>query len=145
MSKIIHTNVLILSNSVNCENWAGILTKIWWWSARFSGVTLTKAKGKQLLQRRAAHQTVLGECKRKSNINMHIHTHTHTHQLNNFIESFRLEMTFKIKSNHSSNVVIPLLIHTSLKYSQGWGLNHLPEQPVPMPDCSFHEEILPDS
>jgi len=30
------------------------------------------------------------------------------------------------------------------EHLQGWGLNHLPGQPVPMPDHSFSEEIFPN-
>jgi len=30
------------------------------------------------------------------------------------------------------------------KHLQGWGLNHLPGQPVPMPDHSFSKEIFPN-
>ena len=30
------------------------------------------------------------------------------------------------------------------KHLQEWGLNHLPGQPVPMPDHSFSKEIVPN-
>ena len=56
-----------------------------------------------------------------------------------------LEKTSKIiESNHPPNVTI-LLNHTPkchmylfFKRVQGWGLNHLPGQPVPMSDRKHH-------
>ncbi|KAK4812373.1 hypothetical protein QYF61_018823 [Mycteria americana] len=35
------------------------------------------------------------------------------------------------------------LIQTAFKYLQGWGLNHFPGQPVPMPDKPFSEVKFP--
>jgi len=35
-------------------------------------------------------------------------------------------------------------IYTFFKHLQGWGLDDLPGQPVPMPDRSFSKEIFPD-
>ena len=42
------------------------------------------------------------------------------------------------------NHVLKCHIYTFFKHLQGWGLHHLPGQPVPMPDCSFSKEIFPD-
>jgi len=36
-------------------------------------------------------------------------------------------------------------IYTFFKHLQGWGLNHPPGQPVPMPDHSFSKEFFPNT
>jgi len=35
-------------------------------------------------------------------------------------------------------------IYTFFEHLQGWGLNHLPGQPVPLPDHSFSKDIFPN-
>jgi len=35
-------------------------------------------------------------------------------------------------------------IYTFFEHLHGWGLNHFPGQPVPMPDHSFSKEIFPN-
>jgi len=35
-------------------------------------------------------------------------------------------------------------VHTLFEHLQGWGLNHLPVQPIPMSDRSFSNEIFPN-
>lgn len=67
------------------------------------------------------------------------------------METFKLEKTHKIKSNHY--VMLPNIplndisnrhIRVSLKYLQGWWLHPFPGQLDPMPNYSSCEEIHPD-
>jgi len=67
-----------------------------------------------------------------------------------FIDSYnhmKLKNTFKItKSNHQPDLPNPITkthVHMPLICLQGWGLHHCPRQPIPLPDCSLHEEIIP--
>ena len=59
-----------------------------------------------------------------------------------------MEKTTKIiQSNHQPILNMPTdhipqcHIHTALEHLQGWWLHYLPGQPVPLPYCSFGEEI----
>ena len=40
------------------------------------------------------------------------------------------------------NHILKCHIYRFFKHLQGWGLNHFPGQPVPMPDYSFSKEIF---
>ena len=42
------------------------------------------------------------------------------------------------------NHILKWHIYMFFKHLQGWGLNHLPGQPVPMPEHSFSKEIFPN-
>ena len=42
------------------------------------------------------------------------------------------------------NHVLKCHIYAFFKHLQGWGLNHFPGQPVPMPDHSFRKEVFPN-
>lgn len=58
------------------------------------------------------------------------------------IESFRLEKIHKIsKAKHHLTLLSLLLNHVPKHNLQGWQFHHFPEQPAPMPNHSFHEEI----
>ena len=67
-------------------------------------------------------------------------------------ELSRLEKTLKIiQSNHQPNINSSQLHHIpqryvdpTLKHLEGWGLHHLPGQPIPTPDNPFCKEMLPD-
>jgi len=69
------------------------------------------------------------------------------------IESPRLEKTSKIiQSNHAPTTNISLLNHvpqchisTALNHLQEWWPHHLPGQPMSKADCSFGEEIVPNT
>jgi len=67
------------------------------------------------------------------------------------IESFRLEETLKIESNHDLTDYPndPLLNHvpdhhiqTVFKHIQRWWFNHLPEEPIPVLNHPFCKEVF---
>lgn len=65
-----------------------------------------------------------------------------TPRTHGIIESFRLEKIHKIiKAKHHLTLLSLLLNHVPKHNLQGWQFHHFPEQPAPMPNHSFHEEI----